>query len=34
MNGIMIGLLMGLITLIGIIIIFNNDKKHKPQHDQ
>jgi len=29
MNGILLGLLLGLITFIGIIIIFNQDKKIK-----
>ena len=34
MNGILLGLILGLITFIGIIIIFNQDSKHKPQHDK
>jgi len=30
MNGILVGFILGLITLIGVIVIFNNDKKRKP----
>ncbi len=34
MNGILLGIIGGLITLIGIIIIFNSDVKHKPKHEK
>ena len=34
MNGILLGLILGLITFIGIIIIFNQDTKHKPHQEK
>jgi len=34
MNGILLGLILGLITFIGIIFIFNQDTKHKPHHEK
>ncbi len=34
MNGILLGLIFGLITFVGIIVIFNQDTKHKPHHDK
>ena len=29
MNGILVGLVLGLVTLIGIIVIFNKQPKHQ-----
>jgi len=34
MNGISLGIIGGLVTILGIIIIFNIPTKHKPQHDK
>jgi len=34
MNGILLGLILGLVTFMGIIIIFNQDNKHKTQHEK
>jgi len=33
MNGILLGLIFGLVTFLGIIIIFNQDTKHKTKHE-
>jgi len=34
MNGILLGLIFGLVTFLGIIIIFNQDTNHKPKHEK
>jgi len=34
MNGILLGLILGIVTLLGIIIIFNQDTKHKAKHEK
>ena len=34
MNGILLGIIGGLVTLLGIIIIFNLPSKHKPHHEK
>ena len=34
MNGILLGLSLGIITLIGIIIIFNRDTAHKTHQEK
>jgi len=34
MNGILLGLIFGLVTFLGIIIIFNQETKHNPKHEK